>query len=130
MLISRKNFKKDVQKILTKLEILEKELQDCKEKGIYGNIGNIEIYFKSAQQVFDIIKNYKLPWYKISVECDLNIFDKKYTVYYLESVKKKRFLDGFQDQTILFFCGLPLAFMYIIYETTNFIYKKIIYILY
>jgi hypothetical protein len=134
--ITRKNFKTDIKKIFENLEILKRELNEKngvygnnKENGFYGNIGSTPICFEDSKQLTEIINNYRLPWYKISVECNILILEKKYIPRY-NSTEKKKFLDGFADQCLLFFCGIPLAFVFIIYDTCFFIYKKVIYIFY
>jgi hypothetical protein len=125
--ITRKNFKSDIKKMFEELEILKQELNE--ENGFYGNIGSTCICFKNLSQLTEIINNYRLPWYKISVESNIIILNKKYIQRY-NSTEKKRFIDGFVDQCLLFFFGIPLAFIFIIYDTSYFIYKKLIYIFY
>jgi hypothetical protein len=127
MFITRRNFNQDIEKILDEMKILKEELKNQKEKGVYGNIGNIKFNFNTFEQVSNIIYNYKLPWYKISVEYNLCILPK---TIYIKQLKEKSFFDGFKDQFILLFFGLPLATIFIIYQTIIFIHEKIVYVFY
>jgi hypothetical protein len=113
--ISRKFFEKDIEKAIQKLNNLV--LQENYK--FFGKIGNIEIDAKNHIQVETILKNYKLPWYKISVVFKCICVHEKFK----KNVKSQN--NEFKEHFILFFCGIPITFIFILYQTKKFIYKKI-----